>query len=77
VASTSKEEVYFGHDRPWDKHPTSEPAEEFGCEEMSLALVAIQSGDDWAGVADNQLARRESTSSTRSDRSSSSLMIPA
>ena len=34
------------------------------------------SGNDWAGVADNQLARRDSTSSTRSDRSSSSEMTP-
>lgn len=53
MTPASKKKIYFGHNGPRNEHATPEPAQQFGCEKMTLPLVAIQRRDDRACVADN------------------------
>lgn len=77
VPAGSQKQVDLDVDRPWHEGAPAKRAEQSSGELMALALRAIAGGDEWTRVADNQSARRDSTSSTRRDRSGSSSMVPA
>ena len=77
VAAAAEQQVDLGDDRPGHERLSAETPEKLCGEMVPVAFVAVEGRDDRARVADGQLASRESTSSTRSDRSTSSAMIPA
>lgn len=77
VAAAAQQEVDFGDDRPRYERLPTQPCEQSRSESVSFSFVAIQCRNDGPGVADDQLARRDNTSSTRRERSSSSSTMPA
>jgi len=77
MASRAKHQMNFDVHWPGYDHPAAQDSEEPGCELMPPSLGSIARRDEGSGVADDQSVSRDSTSSTRRDRSGSSSMMPA
>lgn len=77
VPSGTENEVHFDVDWPGDNDATTECREDAYGEIVPPPLSAIARGDERARVTDDQPASRDSTSSTRSERSGSSSTTPA
>jgi hypothetical protein len=77
VASGTQHEVDLHVDGPWDEGARAERRQQPYGELVSRPLLAVARGDERPRVADDQSASRESTSSTRSERSGSSSITPA
>ncbi len=77
MAAGAEDEVDFHVDRPGYENAPPERCQETSRELVALALGAVASRDEGPAVTDDQPARRERTSSIRSDRSGSSSINPA
>lgn len=77
VPSSPQDEVHLHVDGPRDDHPPAEPREKTDGELVPVPLPAIAGRDERPCVADDQSTSRDSTSSTRRERSGSSAIAPA
>ncbi len=77
VSSGAKQKIDFNEHGPGNNHVPSRVGQQFCGEPVTSAFAAIEGRYQWSGVADDQLASRANTSSTRCERLSSSSIRPA
>lgn len=77
MSTSPEQEVDLDVDWPGHECAPAKGAEQCSRELVTPQLGSVTRRNEGTGVADDQSARRESTSSTRSDKSGSSSMIPA
>ena len=73
----AENEMDFYVDRPRNEDSPTERRQKTGGELVTSPLGTVACRDQRTTVTDDQPARRESTSSTRRERSGSSTMMPA
>jgi hypothetical protein len=77
VTPGAQQEVNLDIYWPRNERSATERSQQAGSKFVTPPLRAVAGRDEGPGVADDQSTRRESTSSTRSERLGSSSMIPA